>query len=167
MLQDEVLSNEDTMEQRKCLDAIRPVYAHLVKILVRKSQLPSEQSIDKWNSDDLETFRCYRQDIADTLLFCYDVLNDRILAILAETLDEGIAAIQADISSWPKLEASIHAFCAISQQVDTAEYLEIVKLMRVLNEIPYETMNEKLLGTALETMGENLLNEFKLLEYPT
>lgn len=154
MLQDEVLSNENVIEQRICLDHIRPVYAHLVKILVKKSQQPHEQNISSWNSDDLETFRCYRQDIADTLLFCYDVLNDLILKILAETLDAGIVAIQMNPSDWPVLEASIHAYCAISQQVDISEYPEVVKLMRVLNEIPYEKLNEKLLGTALETMGK-------------
>lgn len=153
MLQDEVLSNDNLNEQRKCLEHIRPVYAHLVKILVKKSQLPSDQSMGKWNPDDLETFRCYRQDIADTLLFCYDVLNDVILRILSETLDDGIAAIQMSSENWTILEASIHAYCAISQQVEISEYPEVVKLMRVLNEIPYETLNEKLLGTALETMG--------------
>lgn len=153
MLQDEVLSYEDPRERQRCLEAIHPVYAHLVRILVRKSQLPEDNSIGKWNSDDLETFRCYRQDIADTLLCCFDVLHVQILKILSEILDEGIAAIQMDIKNWPILEAAIHAFCAISQQIESVEYDEIVKLMRVLNEIPFETMNEKLLGTALETMG--------------
>lgn len=153
MLQDEVLSFDSALERQRCLEAIQPVYAHLVKILVRKSQLPDENNIGKWNSDDLETFRCYRQDIADTLLCAFDVLHVQILKILSEILDEGISAIQADIKNWPILEAAIHGFCAISQQIESAEYEEIVKLMRVLNEIPYETMNEKLLGTALETMG--------------
>lgn len=153
MLQDEVLSYEHELERQRCLEAIQPVYAHLVKILVRKSKLPDEKNVTKWNSDDLETFRCYRQDIADTLLCCYDVLHTQILKIHSETLDEGIQAIQASIENWPILEAAIHGFCAISQSIDSVEYEEIVKLMRVLNEIPYETMNEKLLGTALETMG--------------
>lgn len=153
MLQDEVLSYDNAVERQKCLEAIQPVYAHLVKILVRKSRLPDEQNVAKWNSDDLETFRCYRQDIADTLLCCFDVLHDQILRLMSETLDDGIQAIQASTSNWPILEASIHGFCAISQQIESIEYEDVVKLMRVLNEIPYEKMNEKLLGTALETMG--------------
>lgn len=101
----------------------------------------------------METFRCYRQDISDTLLCCFDVLHTQILKLLSESLDEGIQAIQANISNWPVLEAAIHGFCAISQQIESTEYEEIVKLMRVLNEIPYKTINEKLLGTALETVG--------------
>lgn len=153
MLQDEVLSYDNPLERSRCLAEIQPVYAHLVKILVKKSQLPDENNIDKWNSDDLETFRCYRQDIADTLLCCFDVLHNQILKILSDILDEGIAAIRIDIKNWPILEAAIHGFCAISQQIDSTEHEEISKLLRVLNEIPYETMNEKLLGTALETAG--------------
>ncbi|CRL02034.1 CLUMA_CG015289, isoform A [Clunio marinus] len=153
MLQDEILSYDNATEREQCIKAIEPVYAHLVKILVRKSKLPDECNVGKWNSDDLETFRCYRQDIADTLLCCFDVLHVQILKLLSETLDEGIQAIQANHNNWPILEASIHGFCAISQQIESVEYPEIVKLMRVLNEIPYETLNEKLLGTALETMG--------------
>lgn len=153
MLQDEVLATNSAEERQKGLDAIRPIYAHLVRILVRKSKLPNEASIGKWNSDDLETFRCYRQDIADTLLCCFDVLHTGILTILSESLHEGILAIQASVDNWPILEASIHAFCAVAQSIESNEYEEIARMMQVLNEIPYNTMNEKLLGTALETMG--------------
>lgn len=70
MLQDEVLSNDTVMPiKNKGLELIGPLYSHLAKILVRKAQQPDELSIDKWSADDLETFRCYRQDISDTLVF--------------------------------------------------------------------------------------------------
>lgn len=68
MLQDEVLSTDNQVELIKALDLIRPLYSHLAKIIVRKAQQPDEQSINKWSADDLETFRCYRQDISDTLV---------------------------------------------------------------------------------------------------
>lgn len=68
MLQDEVLSNENVVQKTKALELIGPLYSHLTLILVRKAQQPDELSIDKWNADDLETFRCYRQDISDTLV---------------------------------------------------------------------------------------------------
>lgn len=153
MLQDEVLATNSAEERKKGLDAIQPIYAHLVRILVRKSKLPDERNAAKWNSDDLETFRCYRQDIADTLLCCFDVLHTEILKILSETLEEGIQAIGVSYDNWPILEASIHAFCAVAQSIESNEYEEIVKMMQVLNTIPYNEMNNKLLGTALETMG--------------
>lgn len=50
MLQDEVLSYDNAVERQKCIEAIQPVYAHLVKILIRKSKLPDERSASKWNS---------------------------------------------------------------------------------------------------------------------
>lgn len=70
MLQDEILSTDNEVELKKSLELITPLYSHLAKIIVRKAQQPDELSIDKWTSDDLETFRCYRQDISDTLVRC-------------------------------------------------------------------------------------------------
>lgn len=69
MLQDEVLSHEQVVASKdKGLQLIGELYSHLAKILIRKAQQPDESSIDKWTSDDLETLRCYRQDISDTLV---------------------------------------------------------------------------------------------------
>lgn len=50
------------------MEMIVPLYSHLTRILVRKAQQPDESSIDKWSLDDLEAFRCYREDISDTLV---------------------------------------------------------------------------------------------------
>lgn len=68
LLQDEILSYDDASQRKKALELITPLYSHLTAILVKKAQQPDEHSIDKWNSDDLESFRCYRQDISDTLV---------------------------------------------------------------------------------------------------
>ncbi|XP_058819586.1 importin-13 [Topomyia yanbarensis] len=156
MLQDEVFSMPNDENKTKCWDAIKPVYAHIVKVLIRKSQLPNEKAMHKWNSDDLETFRCYRQDIGDTLLSCHDVLNDIMLDVLSEALDESILYLNYDpqnTDSWPLLEATIHAYCSIAQKIEYAEYPQVVKLLKVLNDIPYEKYSDKLLGMALETAG--------------
>lgn len=156
MLQDEVLSMPNDEKKVKRWEAIKPVYVHIVKVLIKKSQLPNEKALHKWNSDDLETFRCYRQDIGDTLLSCHDVLNDLMLDVLSEALDESIAYLNFDpqnTDNWPLLEATIHAYCSIAQKIEYAEYPQIVKLLKVLNEIPYEKYSDKLLGMALETAG--------------
>uniref|UniRef100_A0A182SBZ3 Exportin-1/Importin-beta-like domain-containing protein n=1 Tax=Anopheles maculatus TaxID=74869 RepID=A0A182SBZ3_9DIPT len=156
MLQEEVLSMDNGEHKKRCLDAIKPVYAHVVKVLVRKSQLPTESSLHKWNDDDLEAFRCYRQDIGDTLLSCHDVLNDLMLDVLSEALDESIMYLSYDpqsTESWTLLEATIHAFCSIAQKIEYTEHQQIVKLLKILNEIPYEKYNDKLFGMALETVG--------------
>lgn len=154
MLQDEVLSMGNITDRTKCIAAIRPVYSHLVKVLVKKSQLPTEESRKNWCADDLETFRCYRQDIADTLLFCHEVLNEEMLTILGQILDETLVSLQTSLDNWMQLEAAVHGFCSLAAQIeDDQGYQEIAKLMRVLSEIPYENLNEKLLGTCLETVG--------------
>lgn len=156
MLQDEVFSMSDDEYKTKCWESIKPIYAHIVRVLIRKSQLPHERAMHKWNPDDLETFRCYRQDIGDTLLSCHDVLNDLMLDVLSNALDESIRYLnydQQNTDCWPLLEATIHAYCSIAQKIEYGEYPQIVKLLKVLNEIPYEKYSDKLLGMALETAG--------------
>ncbi|EDV91246.1 importin-13 [Drosophila grimshawi] len=152
MLQGDVFAMPEE-QKRKCWEHIKPLYAHLTTVLVRKSEQPDENSIDKWNSDDLECFRCYRQDISDTFMYCYDVLDDYILEILAAMLDEAIAELQTHPTHWTKLEACIYSFQSVAEHFGGEESRQIPKLMRVLSEIPYEKLNEKLLGTALETIG--------------
>ncbi|XP_058055548.1 importin-13 [Anopheles bellator] len=159
LLQEDVLSMDTSEHRKRCHEAIKPVYAHVVKVLVRKSQLPTDSSMHKWNDDDLEAFRCYRQDIGDTLLSCHDVLNDMMLDVLSEALDESIMYLSyeqqlpSSSDSWTLLEATIHAFCSIAQKIEYAEHPQIVKLLKVLNEIPYEKYHDKLFGMALETVG--------------
>jgi len=68
MLQDEVFAMSNDEQKHKCWEYIKPLYAHLTRILVRKSEQPDEKSLAKWSSDDLECFRCYRQDISDTFV---------------------------------------------------------------------------------------------------
>lgn len=86
-------------------------------------------------------------------MYCYDVLHNHILDILSDVLDETIAQLQTNPTQWTKLEACIYSFQSVSEHFDGEETKQIPKLMRILNEIPYEKMNEKLLGTALETVG--------------
>lgn len=86
-------------------------------------------------------------------MYCYDVLNDYILEILAAMLDEAIADLQRHPTHWTKLEACIYSFQSVAEHFGGEEKRQIPRLMRVLAEIPYEKLNVKLLGTALETMG--------------
>ncbi|XP_001359959.2 importin-13 [Drosophila pseudoobscura] len=153
MLQDEVFAMTNEEHKRRCWEYIKPLYAHLTSILVRKSEQPDEKSLDRWSSDDLECFRCYRQDISDTFMYCYDVLHDYILVILSAMLDEAIADMQRHPTHWTKLEACIYSFQSVAEHFTNDTSRQIPNLMRVLNEIPYEKMNVKLLGTALETIG--------------
>lgn len=53
-------------------------------------------------------------------------------------------------------EACIYAFCSIAEHIDSYERKNTPKLMKVLHEIPYENLSDKILGTALETIGKNM-----------
>lgn len=86
-------------------------------------------------------------------MYCYDVLHDYILEILTSMLDEAIAELQTNPTHWTKLEACIYSFQSVAEHFSGEESRHIPKLMRVLSNIPYDTLNEKLLGTALETVG--------------
>lgn len=63
MLQDEILN---VMEQKITVNSVwREVFSRLLTVLVCKSEAPADSAMCK---DDLELLRCYRQDIADTLV---------------------------------------------------------------------------------------------------
>lgn len=109
-------------------------------------------------------------------MYCYEVLHEQLLDNLADVLNESIVAIRNDPKNWTQLgewifytlndifafiffcflftEACIYAFCSIAEHIDSYERKNTPKLMKVLHEIPYENLSDKILGTALETIGK-------------
>ncbi|KAJ6635779.1 Importin-13 [Pseudolycoriella hygida] len=153
MLQDEILSKDNNPEtQTTCREMLVELYKQLTKILVRKAQQPDESSLNKWSLDDLESFRCYREDISDTLMYCYEVLHSDLLEILSNLLDGSLHNIQ---QNWTQLESCLFAFYCLAEHVHFTERQHIPHLMAVIRELPYDTLNDKLLGTALETIGRD------------
>lgn len=91
LLQEEVTSNDVCANHRtQALEMIKPVYAHLASVLVRKGQQPDDSQLDQWTAEDLETFRCYRQDISDTMVLLFSIFgfnwNWVILLIVVDLL---------------------------------------------------------------------------------
>lgn len=68
-------------------------------------------------------------------------------------LDECTASIQQDLSQWMRLEACIYALYSIAEHIETDEKKCLPKFITILSEIPYAKINEKLLGTALDSIG--------------
>lgn len=64
ILLDELARVEPTTRMAKLTLQLQPVYEQLVKLLLRKCELPDPATLDV---DEKEDLRCYRQDIAD----CY------------------------------------------------------------------------------------------------
>lgn len=56
----------EPVDYSNLLPILGPVYQELILILLRKSQYPHDNS--EFSSEDKETFRWYRQDVADTLV---------------------------------------------------------------------------------------------------
>lgn len=86
-------------------------------------------------------------------LYCYEVLHDHLLDILAVALDECAAAVRQDPSQWVRLEACIYAIYSVAEQIETYENKCLPKFFAILSEIPYEKLNEKLLGSVLDAIG--------------
>lgn len=81
------------------------------------------------------------------------MLHDHLLDILTGALDECVATIQGDSNQWMRLEACIYALYSIAEHIETDESKCLPKFITLLNEIPYDKLNEKLLGTALDSIG--------------
>lgn len=81
------------------------------------------------------------------------MLHDHLLDILTAVLDDCVAAIQRDSNQWMRLEACIYALYSIAEHIETDESKCLPKFITLLSEIPYEKLNEKLLGTALDAIG--------------
>ncbi|KAK6640059.1 hypothetical protein RUM43_008336 [Polyplax serrata] len=128
VLQDEIIlsSSEDHILFMKYLG---PIYEKLVNILITKAQLPGvEQNFSK---QDLESFRCYRQDISDTLL-CEININE---------------------CKWQELEACLFSLCSVSESVNIDENALLPSLFQYIGNIPFHRLDPKVLSTALETIG--------------
>ncbi|EFA09709.1 importin-13 [Tribolium castaneum] len=153
-LQDDILSLE-TAECAQLLLMIKPYYRDLVCIMLRKSMFPLNEDGD-WSLDDKEVFRCYRQDIADTFIYCYNVLNLEMLDILNSKLIEALHKNNTSVVpppiQWNEVETCLHAFGAIAESIEL-ENLYLPKLMVTIKEIPFTDLHKKVMASALETVG--------------
>lgn len=154
-LQDDILSTSSE-ECAKYLLKVVPYYRDLVCILLRKSMFPSTDNSRSWSLDDREIFRCYRQDIADTFMYCYNVLSMEMLDIvytkLTEALQKCSSGSVVNPSYWNEIETCLHAFSAVAESVEW-ENLYLPKLLSIIKNIPYAELHTKVLAAALETVG--------------
>lgn len=150
-LQEDILSL-DTAECASLMLMIKPYYRDLVCIMLRKSMFPSDENYN-WSLEDKEMFRCYRQDIADTFMYCYVVLNLEMLDILMTKLDEALGIDNSTaIIRWNEIETVLHAFGAVAESIEY-ENLYLPKLMSTIKNIPIKDLPIKVTATALDTVG--------------
>ncbi len=68
IFQDDMIACEPPQFQM-AIATFGPVYEELVNSLLKKSMYSLNES--SWTADQRESFRCYRTDIADTVMYCY------------------------------------------------------------------------------------------------
>lgn len=143
-LQDDLATLDQPLENR-ALEALKPIYFRLAQALLRKSTLPTSPS-ERGDAEERELFRCYRQDVADTLDYCYSVLGSDLLALLGQRLS-------LEDSPWTHIESTLHAFKALSESVGTQEYCYIPALINlIIVHIPYHLYPEEVGTSFLEVM---------------
>lgn len=155
--QEEILAR-GTSECAQLLLMAKPYYRDLVCILLRKSMFPLLEDTS-WTLDDKEVFRCYRQDVSDTYMYCYNALNLEMLDILTTKLNEVLNKENGNAFAqvkWNEIETCLHAFCAIAESIEM-ENLYLPKLMMTIKDIPFNDLHVKVLNTALDTVGESLV----------
>ncbi|XP_050507704.1 importin-13 [Diabrotica virgifera virgifera] len=150
-LQDDIISLE-APECASLILTVKPYYRDLVCVMLRKSMFPVVDD-NNWSLDDKEVFRCYRQDIADTFMYCYVVLNLEMLDILMTKLTEALRTNNSSVPvQWNEVETVLHAFGAVAESIEY-ENLYLPKLMTTIKNIPFNELHIKVMATALETVG--------------
>ncbi|XP_044755741.1 importin-13 [Coccinella septempunctata] len=160
-IQEEVTSFE-VSGYAKLLLLIKPFYRSLVYILLRKGEYPLNET--NWSEDDRDAFRCYRTDISDTFLYCYNVLNLELIDMLYTRLTE---ILKKKDYQWNELEACLHAVSSVAECTES-ENLYLPRLMVTIKDIPFDTLNSKVLSTAITAIGNysGLISEnHEVLEY--
>lgn len=147
-LQDDLYTLDPPLEARASL-ALKPVYARLTQALLRKAALPVSPA-EAGDEDERELLRCYRQDAADTLAYCYTVLGGELLQLLGQRLSQPPDNFQG----WVQVESTLHAFKALSESVGTHETRYVPSLVDlVLSQIPYHRYPGEVLSSACTAVG--------------
>ncbi|XP_014226854.1 importin-13 [Trichogramma pretiosum] len=128
---------------------LQPIYTRLTHTLLKKSTLPPPN--EAGSKEDKELFRIYRQDISDTLIYCFNVLRQDLLVLLGQRL----MVPNNDVSRWNEVEASIHGFRAICDHVIDEDNQYIAAIMDLLlTNIPYDIFPREVLCSACSAMGD-------------
>ncbi|CAG9785207.1 unnamed protein product [Diatraea saccharalis] len=119
------------------------VFTRLLDALVFKSEAPDEQAMSR---DDLELLRCYRQDIADTVMYCFGVLGEWCWSRVEAAFDA--------CDSEARREAALHVFLSLA---DAAPHQRVpaglLPLMHHAVAITHTARSLRTLNTALDCLG--------------
>ncbi|KAK2156574.1 hypothetical protein LSH36_209g00066 [Paralvinella palmiformis] len=141
----------DTVQCQALLVVYTTVYMQLVEILLRKAQYPPDNEYNTWNAEEKEEHRCYRQDIADTLMYAYNLLHDRLLASLCQLLATSLERLAAEQVRWQEIESVLFAVTSVAESVDPEETAYLPTMFSMLSRLPCD--NLKVISQALYLIG--------------
>ncbi|CAG5128606.1 unnamed protein product [Candidula unifasciata] len=150
LLQDE-LTNVSEEDLTPLMEVFKPIYFMLIEVLLVKARHPSEAEYATWSLEEKEQFRCYRQDIGDTMMYSYSILGDELLAQLVNCLVTLVEQYKHGSQEWQSVEAILFVFSSVSENVSSEEHVQIPKLFSQIREIPFA--NSQQISTALHMIG--------------
>lgn len=148
-LQDAIVSS--TREFENLLLIFHPIFQTLLDTYLVKLRYPPENVYKQWKSDEKESFRCYRQDIGDSIMYCHNILRNAALANLMAHLNIATSTATNHPSQWQYLEACLFALKEIAESVDIKESQFIPAIMTHLRNIPMQHI--RIISAAMETIG--------------
>lgn len=142
------------------LGLFSPLYHSLIDTLLVKVQYPPDNVYaNDWSSEHKESFRCYRQDIGDCFMYCYNMLRVSMLSSLMSHFDVAMNNLNQSLTAridkpWQHLEAVMFAFSSIAENVEIIENIFITKLFESLSHIPLNQFKyPRLIATIMEMFG--------------
>ncbi|XP_048762818.2 importin-13-like [Ostrea edulis] len=143
-IQDSPVERAKVLHQMFC-----PVFLSLIQTLLIKVQYPEEEEYNSWTKDEKEQFRCYRQDIGDTMMYSYGILKEPLLGFMCNMLNS--AAENPKETQWQLIEAIFFLFSSVAENVDLEEEVHIPSMLSVLPKLPFS--NIKYISAALKMIG--------------
>ncbi|XP_058808570.1 importin-13 [Phymastichus coffea] len=148
-LQDDITTLDEPEVEKQAVISLKPIYMRLAQALLKKATLPSSPS-EAGTPDERELLRCYRQDAADSLIYCFNVLHKDLMILLGQRLSQ----THNDVSKWTEVESTIHAFKAICDSAGPQQSNYVAGIMDLmLSHVPYEIYPREVLACACSAVG--------------
>ncbi|XP_060584457.1 importin-13-like, partial [Ruditapes philippinarum] len=150
ILQDN-LQDLDSDKYQLLLPMFQPVYLGLIENLLIKVQFPTEEVYETWSAEEKEQFRCYRQDIGDTMMYAYSILREPLLGYLCNALASLVKTDKELNVRWELMEAIFFLFNSVAESVDLEEGIYLPSVLELLPKLPFT--NVKFISTVLYMLG--------------
>lgn len=150
ILQDS-LQDLEKEKYQMLLPLFQPLYFGLIENLLIKVQYPPDEIYCTWSCEEKEQFRCYRQDIGDTMMYAYSILREPLLGYLCDALSALVRMNKELDIKWELMEAVFFLFGSVAENVDLEENLYLPCVIELLPKLPFT--NIKFISTALSMLG--------------